>query len=142
MLPSLLDRTERTLERPGRRRPSPAAELTVRELALLRLLPTKLSQPEIAQELYLSVNTVRTHIQGLYRKLEVTSRAEAVDKARQLGLIHQRRPSQHQPDTPCPLRPPQRPYGVDLRSEAGAIEGSLPQSSCVAADLLARLDVG
>ena len=90
MLLSLLERTERALGRPGRRRPSPAAALTDRELVVLRLLPTKLSQSELAKELYLSVNTVRTHIQGIYRKLEVTSRAEAVDEARQLGLLHQR----------------------------------------------------
>jgi LuxR family transcriptional regulator, maltose regulon positive regulatory protein len=87
MLPSHLDRTERALGRPSRRRPSPAAGLTDRELVVLRLLPTKLPQPEIAQELYLSVNTVRTYIQGIYRKLEVTGRAEAVNRARELGLI-------------------------------------------------------
>jgi DNA-binding CsgD family transcriptional regulator len=67
MLGSLLDRTERELGRPSRQRLSAAATLTDRELVVLRLLPTTLSQPEIAQELYVSVNTVRTHIQGIYR---------------------------------------------------------------------------
>jgi LuxR family maltose regulon positive regulatory protein len=89
MLPALLDRAERALGRPaGRRRPAAAAEvLTDRELVILRLLATTLSQPEIAQELYVSVNTVRTHIQGIYRKLEVASRKEAVAAARERDLL-------------------------------------------------------
>ncbi len=60
----------------GGRRPAgaPAGELTERELVVLRLLATTLSQREIAQELYVSVNTVRTHIQGVYRKLGAASR--------------------------------------------------------------------
>jgi LuxR family maltose regulon positive regulatory protein len=88
MLGSLLDRTERTLGRPSsRRRPSAADALTDRELVVLRLLATELSQPEIAQELYVSVNTVRTHIQGIYRKLGVASRREAVATAREHRLL-------------------------------------------------------
>src|SRR5512132_2961497 len=88
MLPALLDRTARAVGRPGsRRRPSAADALTDRELGVLRLLATTLSQPEIAQELYVSVNTVRTHIQGIYRKLGVTSRDEAVSHARALDLL-------------------------------------------------------
>jgi LuxR family transcriptional regulator, maltose regulon positive regulatory protein len=46
-----------------------------------------LSQQELAGELYVSVNTVRTHIQGIYRKLRVTSREEAIAHARELGLL-------------------------------------------------------
>jgi LuxR family maltose regulon positive regulatory protein len=87
MLGSLLDRTERALGRPSRRRPSAAEALTDRELVVLRLLGTELSQPEIAQELYVSVNTVRTHIQGIYRKLGVASRQEAVATAREHRLL-------------------------------------------------------
>ena len=87
MLASLLDRTERAVGRPSRRRPSPAAALTDRELVVLRLLATSLSQPEIANELYVSVNTVRTHIQGIYRKLGVASRQEAVANAREHDLL-------------------------------------------------------
>ena len=48
------------------------------ELTVLRLLSTDLSQREIGAQLYLSVNTVKTHMRVLYRKLGVTSRAEAV----------------------------------------------------------------
>jgi LuxR family maltose regulon positive regulatory protein len=78
------------LGRPAsRRRPSATEALTDRELVVLRLLATTLSQPEIAQELYVSVNTVRTHIQGIYRKLGVASRKEAVAAAREQELLPQ-----------------------------------------------------
>ena len=87
MLPTLLDSTERAVRRAPRGQPSATAALTDRELAVLRLLPTRLSQPEIAQELYVSVNTVRTHIQGIYRKLGVASREEAISHARELDLL-------------------------------------------------------
>jgi LuxR family transcriptional regulator, maltose regulon positive regulatory protein len=88
MLGSLLDRAERALGRPGRREPSAAATaLTDRELVVLRLLATELSQPEIANELYVSVNTVRTHIQGIYRKLGAASRREAITIAREQRLL-------------------------------------------------------
>jgi ATP/maltotriose-dependent transcriptional regulator MalT len=87
MLPTLLDRTDHAMRRAPRGGPSPAAALTDRELAVLRLLATQLSQQELAGELYVSVNTVRTHIQGIYRKLRVTSREEAIAHARELGLL-------------------------------------------------------
>jgi LuxR family maltose regulon positive regulatory protein len=61
--------------------------LTPRELALLRLLPTQLTQPEIAGELFVSLNTVKTHARSLYRKLGVRSRHAAVERARQTRLL-------------------------------------------------------
>jgi LuxR family transcriptional regulator, maltose regulon positive regulatory protein len=57
------------------------------ETRVLRYLPTKLSTPEIADELYLSVNTVKTHMRHLYDKLGVHRRHEAVEQARALGLL-------------------------------------------------------
>jgi LuxR family maltose regulon positive regulatory protein len=57
------------------------------ESRVLRYLPTNLSVPEIAGELYLSVNTVRTHIRHVYEKLGAHSRTEAVELARALGLV-------------------------------------------------------
>jgi LuxR family transcriptional regulator, maltose regulon positive regulatory protein len=57
------------------------------EMRVLRYLPTKLSAPEIASELYLSVNTVKTHLRHLYDKLGVHRRHEAVEQARALGLL-------------------------------------------------------
>jgi LuxR family transcriptional regulator, maltose regulon positive regulatory protein len=57
------------------------------ETRVLRYLPTKLSAPEIAGELYLSVNTVKTHMRHLYDKLGAHRRHEAVEQARALGLL-------------------------------------------------------
>jgi LuxR family maltose regulon positive regulatory protein len=57
------------------------------EARVLRYLPTKLSAPEIAGELYLSVNTVKTHMRHLYDKLGVHRRHEAVEQARAFGLL-------------------------------------------------------
>jgi LuxR family maltose regulon positive regulatory protein len=87
MLPTLLAQTEQTLASTPRRRAKVAAPLTERELAVLRLLATRLSNREIGRELYVSVNTIRSQVQAIYRKLEVTTRAEAVAHARELGLI-------------------------------------------------------
>jgi LuxR family maltose regulon positive regulatory protein len=68
-------------------RPGPAEELTERELAVLRLLPGPLSRREIADALYVSPNTVKTHAKGIYRKLDATSREQAVARARELGIL-------------------------------------------------------
>lgn len=54
---------------------------------MLRYLPTKLTAPEIAGELYVSRNTVKTHMRRLYAKLGTHRRAEAVTRARDLGLL-------------------------------------------------------
>jgi LuxR family transcriptional regulator, maltose regulon positive regulatory protein len=86
-LPALLSQTERLLASAPRRRVELATPLTERELAVLRLLPTHLSALEIGRELYVSVNTVRSHVQAVYRKLGVATRAEAVAQARELGLL-------------------------------------------------------
>jgi LuxR family maltose regulon positive regulatory protein len=58
-----------------------------RELAVLRFLPTNLSAAEIGSELFLSVHTVKTHMRKLYAKLDVHTRAEAVQRGRALGLL-------------------------------------------------------
>jgi LuxR family maltose regulon positive regulatory protein len=65
----------------------PLEALSGSELRVLRYLPTNLSGPEIAGELYVSHNTVRTHVTHLYAKLGVHTRAEAVNRARALGLL-------------------------------------------------------
>ena len=69
-------------------------ELSEAELRVVRYLPTNLRTPEIAGELFVSTNTVRTHLRHIYAKLGAHGRAEAVDRARQLGLLapsHRRR---------------------------------------------------
>jgi LuxR family maltose regulon positive regulatory protein len=87
MLPALLEQTEQTLASAPRQPVAVAEPLTERELAVLRLLPTQLSNREIGRELYVSVNTVRSHVQAVYRKLGVSTRAEAVAHARESGLL-------------------------------------------------------
>jgi LuxR family maltose regulon positive regulatory protein len=67
--------------------------LSSSEVRVLRYLPTKLSAPEIADQLYLSVNTVKTHMRHLYDKLGVHRRHEAVERARALGLLARNHPA-------------------------------------------------
>jgi LuxR family transcriptional regulator, maltose regulon positive regulatory protein len=62
-------------------------ELTETELRVLRFLPTNLTRPEIARELYLSVNTVNTHVRNIYAKLDARDRTSAVERARELRLL-------------------------------------------------------
>ena len=54
---------------------------------MLRLLPGPLSRREIADALYVSPNTVKTHAKGIYRKLDAASREDAVARARELGIF-------------------------------------------------------
>ena len=62
-------------------------ELSERELAVLRLLSSRLSLREIGNELYVSLNTIKTHTRNVYAKLRVGSRQQAVVRARELGLL-------------------------------------------------------
>jgi LuxR family transcriptional regulator, maltose regulon positive regulatory protein len=91
ILREMLARTERGLHLASRRRAgkpdAPAGELTDRELAVLRLFPSELSQREIASTLYVSLNTVKTHARSIYRKLNVDTRDQAVARARELGVL-------------------------------------------------------
>jgi LuxR family maltose regulon positive regulatory protein len=65
----------------------PLEPLSSSEVRVLRYLPTNLSMPEIASELYVSHNTVRTHMRHLYAKLGTHRRADTVARARALGLL-------------------------------------------------------
>ena len=62
-------------------------ELSPSEVRVLRYLPTNLTRPEIARELYVSVNTVNTHIRNIYSKLGARDRSSAVRRARELRLL-------------------------------------------------------
>jgi LuxR family maltose regulon positive regulatory protein len=62
-------------------------ELSPSELRVLRYLPTNLTRPEIARELYVSINTVNTHIRNIYSKLGARDRSSAVQHARALRLL-------------------------------------------------------
>ena len=73
---------------PGQRRAAPSAEpLSDRELQVLRLLDSELTGPQIARELFVSHNTVRTHTKHIFTKLDVTNRRAAVLRARERGLL-------------------------------------------------------
>ena len=61
--------------------------LSETELRVLRYLPTNLRGPEIAAELFVSRNTIKAHLRNVYAKLGVHSRADAVNRARELGLV-------------------------------------------------------
>jgi LuxR family maltose regulon positive regulatory protein len=79
--------------------PAPlATPLTEREMKILRYLPTMLSNAEIGAETYVSLNTVKTHLRSIYRKLDANNRADAVARARSLGLLPRgiRRPAARQ----------------------------------------------
>jgi LuxR family transcriptional regulator, maltose regulon positive regulatory protein len=68
--------------------PAPSADpLSERELQVLRLLDSELSGPQIARELFVSHNTLRTHTKHIFTKLEVTTRRAAVRRARERGLL-------------------------------------------------------
>ena len=67
--------------------PTLVEPLTQRELDTLRLLPTHLTYQQIADELYVSPNTVKSYIKTIYRKLEADNRSDAVTTAHALGLI-------------------------------------------------------
>ena len=57
-----------------------------RELEVLQMLKSELSGPEIASSLFISLNTVRYHTKNIYQKLQVNSRLEAIQRAKELGL--------------------------------------------------------
>jgi ATP/maltotriose-dependent transcriptional regulator MalT len=70
--------------RPGAR---PGQDLTEQERRVLRLLKSGLCEREIGLELYVSRNTVHSHVQAIYRKLAVSTRADALERTRELGLL-------------------------------------------------------
>lgn len=86
VLPGRVAEAERGI---GTRAPAVAAgePLSDRELAVLRLLATGLSQREIGGELYVSLNTVKTHTRNIFRKLGVSTRGDAVERGRELTLL-------------------------------------------------------
>jgi LuxR family maltose regulon positive regulatory protein len=90
--PVIVGETLEALERRGRAPSRPVATLLAeplseREQAILRYLPTMMSNQEIAGELFVSVNTVKTHLKAIYRKLDAAGRRDAVQRGRELGLM-------------------------------------------------------
>lgn len=68
-------------------RPTGEDELSEGELRVLRLLASNLTQREIGAELYLSLNTIKSHTRSIFRKLGASSREQCVARARELELI-------------------------------------------------------
>ena len=87
LLETLAAEAESNLESRECARPATGGELSPAEQKVLRLLATRLTQREVATELYVSLNTVKTHARVIYRKLGVDSRAAAVAAARDLNLV-------------------------------------------------------
>ena len=85
-LQTLQDALTTGVIRPGPHPPGLVDPLSDRELDVLRLLRSDLSGPDIARELTVSLNTLRTHTKSIYSKLGVNSRREAVRRAGELGL--------------------------------------------------------
>jgi LuxR family transcriptional regulator, maltose regulon positive regulatory protein len=90
LLSTILDVLGGTPPRPGRDMTPLRDELTEAELRVLRYLPSNLRAPEIAAEVFVSANTVRTHLRHIYAKLGAHNRSEAVARARELGLLEPR----------------------------------------------------
>ena len=87
--PGILAGRLAALGRPPQIRPvrSGDQELTQQELRVLKLLHGDLSQRDIGRELYVSHSTVHSHVRAIYRKLAVSTRADALDRGRQLGIL-------------------------------------------------------
>ncbi len=64
----------------------PLSELSQREREILNLIARHYTNPEIAQQLGIGEKTIRNHVSNIFNKLQVASRAQAIDKARQAGL--------------------------------------------------------
>lgn len=64
-----------------------ALGLSKRELEVLQLMATGLSNQEVADQLFVSLNTIKTHISRLFEKLDVKRRTQAIEKAKKLALI-------------------------------------------------------
>jgi LuxR family maltose regulon positive regulatory protein len=86
-LAAVAARTAAGRDRVVRRSGALLEELTDRELSLLRMLAGTANQREIGAALFLSINTVKGYAKSLYRKLDVPTRQDAVDRGRELGLI-------------------------------------------------------
>ena len=84
----ILDRFDGRLPRPASAQP--AALLTDSELAVLRFLPSHMTNQEIAESLFLSINTIKTHLSSVYRKLGVANRRQAIAQGRRLELLLRR----------------------------------------------------
>jgi LuxR family maltose regulon positive regulatory protein len=86
--PGYVAATRRSVARSVRGHPpTPGEPLSAREIEVLRLLAQGLTKREVGTTLFVSYNTVHSHVRSIYRKLGVTSRDGAIDEARDEGLL-------------------------------------------------------
>ncbi len=83
----ILERFDAQASHPAGPADAVSVPLTDSERAVLRFLPSHMTNEEISQALFLSINTVKTHLRSAYRKLGVSSRREAIARGRRLGLL-------------------------------------------------------
>jgi LuxR family maltose regulon positive regulatory protein len=83
----LLEPAPSPVDEPGTAGQSLADPLSQREVEVLRLLDSELTGPQIAKALYVSLNTMRTHTKRIFTKLDVKTRAAAVRRAHEQGLL-------------------------------------------------------
>lgn len=89
--------------------------LSERELVVLRYMPTSMPYAEVASELFVSVNTVKTHVRHVYRKLDVDSRRDAVARAIELRILSPSASAGATTPRPTPRNPSARPVGGAAR---------------------------
>jgi LuxR family transcriptional regulator, maltose regulon positive regulatory protein len=87
ILSEQIKRLERSLGRVSQRPAIFGETLTDREISVLRLLESPLTHREIGTALFISLNTVKSHVRSIYQKLTISSRQEALTKAHELGLL-------------------------------------------------------
>jgi len=71
--------------------------LSKREMEILTLLSQRMGNKEIAERLFLSPNTIKTHLYNIYQKLNVKTRRQAIDKVNALGILVEKAGTQHRP---------------------------------------------
>jgi LuxR family maltose regulon positive regulatory protein len=83
----ILQRFDTAPAAPPGQPPIACVPLTSSEIAVLRFLPSHMTNQEIAEALFLSINTVKTHLRSVYRKLGVATRRQAIARGGKLGLL-------------------------------------------------------
>ncbi|MGE5457018.1 MAG: response regulator transcription factor, partial [Methanococcaceae archaeon] len=83
-----IDKLRAAIEKKNRRQKiQQKFELSARESATLKLISENLSNREIGEKLFISLNTVKTHLKNIFLKLEADNRSDAVAKAQEMGLL-------------------------------------------------------
>ena len=123
VLSARLVEVARTLT-PAHRRIEGDSDLTERELEVLRYLAEGLSKREIGKELFLSFNTIHSHTKSIYQKLRVSSRQDAIARARELGALSNRA------DAPLRVAPGAQSHRITVLLRGSWTRGRRSGSRC------------